>query len=99
MRYCAHLKVYKYIILGFFMKISIRELRKETAKIVEYVEGHHRVVLTKRGKPCAEIVPIHAKKQKKEVDEAFGMWADHKELKSVDAYINKIRKGRFEDVD
>lgn len=81
------------------MQISIRQLRKETAKIVEYVEGHHRVILTKRGKPCAEIVPIREKKQKKVVDEAFGMWADHKELKSVEGYIKQIRKGRFEDVD
>lgn len=79
------------------MNISIRDLRKETAKIVEYVEGHHRVVLTKRGKPCAEIIPYQSKKQKKESDDAFGMWADNKEMKSVDAYIKQIRKGRFED--
>jgi prevent-host-death family protein len=80
------------------MKVSISELRKETTKIVKYVEDHHRVVLTKRGKPCAEIVPFQAR-TKKEKDDAFGMWADHKELKSVEAYFNRIRKGHFEDVD
>jgi len=35
----------------------MRELRNETAKVLRHVEAGESVLLTKRGKPVAEVVP------------------------------------------
>jgi len=39
------------------MKVTIRELRNDTAAVVAAVRGGHRVILTSRGEPVADIVP------------------------------------------
>lgn len=38
--------------------LSIREVRADLAHIVSQVESGERVVLTRRGKPVAQILPI-----------------------------------------
>ncbi len=39
------------------MIIGVRELRNETARVVDVVRGGERVTLTVRGEPVADIVP------------------------------------------
>ena len=39
------------------MQIGVRELRNDTARVVDAVRSGERVVLTVRGEPIADIVP------------------------------------------
>jgi prevent-host-death family protein len=39
------------------MRVSVRELRNDTAAVVAAVRGGQRVTLTSRGEPIADIVP------------------------------------------
>ena len=39
------------------MKIGVRDLRNNTAKVIDAVTSGERVVLTVRGEPIADIVP------------------------------------------
>lgn len=39
------------------MRVGIRELRNETARVIDAVRAGERVTLTARGEPIADIVP------------------------------------------
>lgn len=39
------------------MKVTVRELRNQTARVVDAVKSGERVTLTSRGEPIADIVP------------------------------------------
>lgn len=39
------------------MDVGVRELRNETARVIDAVRGGERVTLTVRGEPIADIVP------------------------------------------
>ncbi|HYN29906.1 MAG TPA: type II toxin-antitoxin system prevent-host-death family antitoxin [Dermatophilaceae bacterium] len=43
------------------MQIGVRELRNDTARVVDAVRAGERVVLTVRGEPVADIVPHGAR--------------------------------------
>ncbi len=39
------------------MEIGVRELRNQTSRVIEAVEGGERITLTVHGEPVADIVP------------------------------------------
>jgi prevent-host-death family protein len=39
------------------MDVSVRDLRNHTARVIAAVEAGERIVLTKHGRPVADIVP------------------------------------------
>lgn len=39
------------------MRVGVRELRNETARVIDAVRAGERVTLTARGEPIADIVP------------------------------------------
>lgn len=41
------------------MEVSVRELRNDTARVVDAVSAGQTVTLTVRGEPVADIVPHH----------------------------------------
>lgn len=43
------------------MQVSVRELRNDTARVIEAVRAGERVTLTVRGEPVADIVPHGAR--------------------------------------
>jgi len=43
--------------------LSVREVRKELAQIDELVSREGEVVVTRRGKPIARLLPLHSKRQ------------------------------------
>jgi prevent-host-death family protein len=43
------------------MEVGVRELRNETARIIDAVRAGERVTLTVRGEPVADIVPHGAR--------------------------------------
>jgi len=78
--------------------ISIRELRASTKGIINAVLRGDKIVLTYRGEPCAQILPLDdAKRTSKDDPEdiLFGIWDDQVDDVDVDAYVRKLRKGRF----
>jgi prevent-host-death family protein len=43
------------------MEVGVRELRNDTARVIDAVRAGERVVLTVRGEPVADIVPHGAR--------------------------------------
>ena len=76
------------------MKATIRTLRSSTKQIINAVARGDVVVVTNRGKPCAQIIPVNSSKKKKVFSGAFGMWKNNKNVKSVKQYVNDLRESR-----
>ncbi len=79
------------------MKASIRELRIFMKRILGFVQHGEEVIIYSRGQPIAKIIPIR-KKQIPQEAYGFGMWEDYAEIKDVDHYVRKLRKGRKHDI-
>ena len=80
------------------MKASIRELRSSTKSILSAVGRGDKVIITYRGKPCAQLLPLDDAKGVDDFSEAesiFGIWKDNKDVENVDTYVRGLRKGRF----
>jgi prevent-host-death family protein len=55
------------------MDVSVRELRNHTARVITAVEAGEHVVLTKYGRPVAEIVPRQERVESMPATEFMGM--------------------------
>lgn len=73
---------------------TVKELRRATGRIVRAVERGERILVTHRGRPVARMVPLDRSKTSVEPG-LFGIWRDRPATESVEAYIDRIRKGRF----
>jgi len=80
------------------MKATAKDLRFNSKELLNTVNRGEEVIITYRGKPCAKLVPYEKGKvnQPKGTEEFFGIWKDYDEIKDVNGYIRKIRKGRYE---
>jgi prevent-host-death family protein len=78
------------------MKTTAKSLRMDTKHILDIVERGEEVIVSKRGKPCARIVPIARKAAEKNArqDALFGIWKENKTVQDVDAFIDSLRSGR-----
>ena len=80
------------------MEIGLRKFRQEISFIFDAVHRGESVVITRRGKPFAEIKSIEIKKIKDEEKFqpiGFGLWADREEMKDVESWVQESRKSRF----
>ena len=80
------------------MKATAKDLRYKTKEIIAAIERGEEVLLTYRGKEKAIIVPIENKsreKQNSEEGSLFGIWRENKLVGDVNAYLDKLRGGRF----
>ena len=75
------------------MTVNIRMLRASTREILSAVSRGDTVVISNRGKACAQIVPVGAQKTACSVSLA-GMWKDNKKTVSVHAFLRKLREPR-----
>ena len=81
------------------MKVTMLEMRRDPGKIVEAIERNEKVILTKRGKEIAEIVPMTQKERPSIRDNpAIGMWKDREDMKDPSEWVRKIRKPRYSDL-
>jgi antitoxin (DNA-binding transcriptional repressor) of toxin-antitoxin stability system len=82
------------------MNASFVDFRKKSAQIIAALDRNETVTVLYRGKPKALMMPIaRAKKRAKAADlPAFGMWRDREDMRDVDAYVRKLRRGRFRDL-
>ncbi|MDP0501899.1 MAG: type II toxin-antitoxin system prevent-host-death family antitoxin [Verrucomicrobiota bacterium JB022] len=80
------------------MEANLMDLRRHPGKILDALKRRERVILSKRGEPVGEIIPIDSAKQEVEVTEhpAFGMWKDQEQ--PVEEVVRKMRKSRFNDL-
>jgi prevent-host-death family protein len=82
---------------GNFMEITAKQLRIQPGRIIAQVNNGQEITITYRGKACAKIIPINAKKTINLDDadnELFGMWKDRNDMKDVEQYARNKRKGR-----
>lgn len=81
------------------MKVSVLELRRGVGRILKALDRNEPVTLLYRGKPRATIHPIAPRGDRtKELmsHPAFGMWKDRKDMADVNAYVRRMRRGRFD---
>jgi len=79
------------------MKATAKDLRFYSKELLDAVARGEEVLITYRGKPHAKLVPLEKKETREDEEhELFGMWADNGEVESVEEYVRRIRKGRFE---
>ena len=80
------------------MEASVLDLRKRMREVMMAIDRHETVTLTHRGKRRAVIVPWSKTKRTKVKTAdlaAFGMWGDRPEMDDPAAYVDDIRKPRF----
>ncbi len=82
------------------MKATLLDLRRNPGKIVEAIERNETVVLSKRGKEIAYIVPKKKANTALSLQSspAFGMWKDREDMEDPSEYVRRQRKGRFRDL-
>ena len=85
------------------MVASVLDLRTKMNDIMKALERNEKVTLTRRGKRFAVIVPDSLMKVEnnlalKDIEESpcFGMWVDREDMADPVAYVENLRKGRFD---
>lgn len=79
------------------MKATAKDLRFHSKEILDTVSRGEEVIITFRGKPQAKLIPIEQdKNSNKRTSSLFGIWKDNPNVKNVEAYVRKFRKGRFQ---
>lgn len=90
--------MYEPTIYTLFMAMSVtaRDLRVRAAEILHAVREGETVTVTYRGRPVAEIRPVHRSRAKAgSLDEIFGMWKDRTDMKDVRKWIRDLRTPRW----
>jgi prevent-host-death family protein len=79
------------------MKATLTELRRKTKDIMRAVERGEPVILYRRGKAKARIVPVSSNPGMKMEDHPMcGMWKDREDMKDPVEWVRKLRsKQRF----
>jgi len=77
------------------MKATAKDLRFHSRELLDTVNRGEEVVITYRGRPCAKLVPIEQGSKNKKESDLFGIWKDNPDVKDVDKYVRKLRKGRL----
>ena len=77
------------------MYVTLKELKKQPGRYVSIAGDGKKIIVTDRGVPKAQIIPLEQQAESKvSKPEFFGMWADREDMKDVDAYVRNLRKGR-----
>jgi hypothetical protein len=79
------------------MKATFLDLRKRSREIVKALDRNQSVTLFYRGKAKGVIVPASIPPEKTVSamsHQAFGMWRDRTDMKSVRSVVAKLRKMR-----
>lgn len=72
---------------------TAKDLRIRASAILEDVEKGHEVIITKRGKSVAVLMPLNKRSGDLKLT-GFGMWKDRKDLDDVSTLIDNLRKER-----
>ncbi|MCH2156324.1 MAG: type II toxin-antitoxin system prevent-host-death family antitoxin [Opitutales bacterium] len=80
------------------MEASLIDLRRRPSRILKAVENRETVILSRRGKPIAQISPLEKDSHESLIEhEAFGIWKNHGP-ENVEAQIRALRDSRYRDL-
>lgn len=74
--------------------ISIKDTRDNLAELIEKVAiGKKTFIITKFGKPKAQLTPVEKKKTMKRsgLEAAFGMWEDRQDMQDSAKWVAEMR--------
>ena len=79
------------------MYATAKDMRFRLKTILEAVDRGEEVYLTYRGKVRALICPVdhEASSVETEPNPFVGMWKDREDMEDVEAYVRRLRQGRF----
>lgn len=77
------------------MKVTSKDLRSQTRRLLEAVDRGEEVMITYRGKPRARLVPVESAGEPVREEELFGIWRDDRRTADVDRYMDELRRPRF----
>jgi prevent-host-death family protein len=67
----------------------------DTKRILDAIERGEEVIVSKRGKPCARIVPVEKRINRKTQNEKlFGIWKENRAVQDVEKFIDSQRSRR-----
>jgi antitoxin (DNA-binding transcriptional repressor) of toxin-antitoxin stability system len=81
------------------MKITTKQLKTQSEKIISQVNNGQEVTIIHKGKTFAKIIPFNVEDTIENValnleNELFGLWKNREDIDVVDQYVRKMRKGR-----
>jgi prevent-host-death family protein len=74
---------------------TARDLRQRTAALLADVRRGEEILITRRKKPIALLVPAERILEKPLNPVAFGIWRSRPDLRRVEGWVRKIRAPRF----
>jgi len=80
------------------MRASILDLRRRMPEVLRALESNEPVTILHRGKEKAWLYPASLRRPSSisaTNHPAFGLWKDRKDLRQVERFVRKLRKGRF----
>lgn len=77
------------------MAYSMKDLRYKTHEIMEGLKRGQHPVITDRGRPVAQIIPLKSGEKKRFYPIGYGMWKKHPKMKDVSKWLDDQRKPRF----
>ena len=83
------------------MQATAVDLRRRTREIFEALDRGEEVTLLYRGEKKGTIVPAPNRRRKQRPmseHPAVGMWKDREDMRDVNAYVRRLRRGRFDDL-
>ena len=82
------------------MIASFLDFRKHARDIIKALDRREDVTILYRGKVKAVMSPVEQAQetQSAKTNEAFGMWADRKDMADVAKNVRTLRKGRYGDL-
>lgn len=77
------------------MAVSIKDLRYRTKQILSAVKRGEKPLITFRGHPVAQIIPVKKKETNRFNPIGFGMWNDHEDMKEPQEWLKQQRNPRY----
>jgi prevent-host-death family protein len=78
------------------MKVTAKDLRTQTRRLLDAVDRGEQVLITYRGKPRARLVPADARVGAPLRDTGlFGLWKDDERSADVQQFMEELRRPRF----
>ncbi|MGH7818904.1 MAG: type II toxin-antitoxin system Phd/YefM family antitoxin [Candidatus Binatia bacterium] len=75
-------------------RATAKELRRNTAALLDEVKRGGRVLITRRNRVVAVLAPPREEAPAEFEPVGFGMWADHEELGDVTEWVRGVREPR-----
>jgi len=74
---------------------TAKELRQKTAALLGEVRRGREIIITYRGKSIAVLAPLEKAERAGLSTAGFGMWQGRRDLRSVEAWMRKVRAPRY----